>query len=164
MQESIKYATHAMALFMQSLPTGCFFNIFRFSWNSWTCSHDYSRFGSDFQFLYPECRQLTNTTIKEARDYIAATKADLGGTVLDTVLPHIFNTETKRSRQIFLLTGKSLWNFAELLDGEVNRTDTVISLVCISMRLFDNHPRLQVEKIKAEYFVLAWEVMFQNDW
>jgi hypothetical protein len=99
----IKQARECLAIFIQSLPEGSFFNVVRF--------------GSQFEVLFPESVAYSQSTAAKALQLAAEMPANLGGTEILAPLEWIFNQPLKGTgmRQVFLIT-----------DGEVHNTSEVI--------------------------------------
>ena len=103
--DSIKEAKSALEISLRALPEGAHFNIYRF--------------GSNYQSLYKESKELTEAGLREALAYLKNTEADLGGTELLAPLQAILETPpTKAGRSILLIT-----------DGEIGNEEEVIGLM-----------------------------------
>ena len=105
---SIEQAKKALELFLHSMPSECYFNI-------WS-------FGSSFDALFTEgSAKYSDNSMKEAVRHVKSMDADYGGTEMYNPLKNIFDqTRPSKShlRQIFVLT-----------DGEVSNAPMVNSLV-----------------------------------
>ncbi|MFC1559064.1 VIT domain-containing protein [Gemmatimonadota bacterium] len=103
---SMEEARRTLLISLQSLQEGDYFNIFRF--------------GSTHEQLYPRRKRYDDTTLNEARGYIQAMQADLGGTELLTPLKKLLSHKPANElpRRILLFT-----------DGQVANEDKIIELV-----------------------------------
>ncbi|KAK6337998.1 hypothetical protein TWF696_001470 [Orbilia brochopaga] len=92
----------ALAVFLQSLPVGCKFNI---------CS-----FGSTYRFLWEKSKTYSEETLKEAQAHVSTFKADMGGTEM---YPPIKDAIERRYKDInlelLLLTDGDIWQRDELM-------------------------------------------------
>ncbi|KAF3904559.1 hypothetical protein ABW21_db0202208 [Orbilia brochopaga] len=92
----------ALAVFLQSLPVGCKFNI---------CS-----FGSSHTFLWKKSQTYSEETLKEAQAHVATFAADMGGTEM---YPPIKDAVERRYKDInlelLLLTDGDVWQRDELM-------------------------------------------------
>ena len=103
--DSIKEAKSALEISLRALPEGCLFNIIRF--------------GSSYQSLYKESKELTEAGLREALAYLKNTEANLGGTELLAPLQAILETPpTKAGLAILLIT-----------DGEIGNEEEVIRVM-----------------------------------
>jgi hypothetical protein len=103
--DSIKEAKSALEISLRALPEGAHFNLYRF--------------GSNYQTLYKESKELTEAGLREALAYLKNTEANLGGTELLAPLQAILETPIiKASRSILLIT-----------DGEIGNEEEVIHLM-----------------------------------
>ncbi|KAK6531978.1 hypothetical protein TWF694_003141 [Orbilia ellipsospora] len=93
----------ALAVFLQSLPVGCKFNI---------CS-----FGSSHRFLWSKSKTYTEETLKEAQDHVSRFEADMGGTEM---YPPVKDAIERRYKDInlelLLLTDGDIWQRDQLMD------------------------------------------------
>ncbi|KAK6339889.1 hypothetical protein TWF718_009278 [Orbilia javanica] len=93
----------ALAVFLQSLPVGCKFNI---------CS-----FGSNHSFLWPKSKTYSEETLKEAQSHVAGFQANMGGTEM---FPPVKATIERRYKDInlelLLLTDGDIWQRDQLMD------------------------------------------------
>ncbi|KAK6499075.1 hypothetical protein TWF481_011644 [Arthrobotrys musiformis] len=93
----------ALAVFLQSLPVGCKFNI---------CS-----FGSSHSFLWPKSKAYSEATLKEAQNHVAGFHADMGGTEM---FPPVKDAVERRFKDInlelLLLTDGDIWQRDQLMD------------------------------------------------
>ena len=105
---SIKQAKKALELFLHSLPSDCYFNI-------WS-------FGSDYDALFPEgSAKYSDDSLNHALNHVRRMSADYGGTEIYSPLRDIFQQNKPANgylRQVFVLT-----------DGAVSNTPAIISLV-----------------------------------
>ena len=105
---SMGQAKKALELFLHSLPSDCYFNI-------WS-------FGSRYDALFPEgSEKYSDKSLNEALTHVKSMSADYGGTVIYDPLQDIFRKPCRDKRyfkQVFVLT-----------DGEVSNTSSIISLV-----------------------------------
>ena len=113
---SIELAKEALQLFLHSLPTDCFFNIYSF--------------GSRFHSLFPTSSMYTDDTLRQAKQHVSSMGADYGGTEIYRPLEAILKQPSPGGylRQVFVLT-----------DGAVSNDEQVIELVrknCERARLF----------------------------
>lgn len=97
----------ALQLFLQSLPSGCMFEIISF--------------GSDFRCSSKDKKGYvySDKTLKQVKDEVSSFKADLGGTEIYEPLEHALKIKTDKAfaKKIFILT-----------DGAISYTDKVIEL------------------------------------
>lgn len=102
---SICNAKNALNIFLHSLPSDCYFNIYSF--------------GSSFNSLFKGCQKYDDKTLTEAKSHVSCMTANYGGTEIYKPLEAIFKEEHIKGylRQIFVLT-----------DGEVTNTESVIEL------------------------------------
>ena len=105
--ESMQQAKKALQLFLHSIPTSCYFNIWSFG----------SRFSSMFQ---DGSQKYDDFTLDAAKSHANEMSANYGGTEVYSPLQAIFNEKSipGYAKQIFLLT-----------DGAVSNDDYVIKLV-----------------------------------
>ncbi|KAJ6258700.1 hypothetical protein Dda_6749 [Drechslerella dactyloides] len=93
----------ALAVFLQSLPVGCKFNI---------CS-----FGSSHSFLWKKSRAYNGENLKEAQDHVASFEANMGGTEM---YPPVKDAIERRYKDInlelLLLTDGDIWQRDQLMD------------------------------------------------
>ncbi|KAF3911096.1 hypothetical protein AA313_de0205893 [Arthrobotrys entomopaga] len=93
----------ALAVFLQSLPVGCKFNI---------CS-----FGSSHSFLWSKSKTYTEETLKEAQDHVSLFQANMGGTEM---YPPVKDAIERRYKDInlelLLLTDGDIWQRDRLVD------------------------------------------------
>ncbi|EWC44897.1 hypothetical protein DRE_00956 [Drechslerella stenobrocha 248] len=93
----------ALAVFLQSLPVGCKFNI---------CS-----FGSSHSFLWKKSKTYSEETLKEAQAHVAGIRADMGGTEM---FPPVKDAIERRYKDInlelLLLTDGDIWQRDQLVD------------------------------------------------
>ncbi|KAF3227486.1 hypothetical protein TWF191_003570 [Orbilia oligospora] len=93
----------ALAVFLQSLPVGCKFNI---------CS-----FGSSHSFLWSKSKTYSEETLKEAQKHVAGFEADMGGTEM---FPPIKAAVERRYKdvnlELLLLTDGDIWQRDQLMD------------------------------------------------
>ncbi|KAF3906443.1 hypothetical protein ABW20_dc0105717 [Dactylellina cionopaga] len=93
----------ALAIFLQSLPVGCKFNV---------CS-----FGGYHKFLWSKSKSYSEATLKEAQAHISTITADMGGTEM---YPPIKDTIERRYKdlnlEILLLTDGDIWQRDELMN------------------------------------------------
>jgi von Willebrand factor A domain-containing protein 5 len=84
--------THALLLFLRSLPVSSYFNIVGF--------------GSHFQALFESSQLYTDETVDLASRYASSIDAEYGGTEILAPLAFIFDqpSQTGIERQIFILT------------------------------------------------------------
>ena len=105
---SIEQAKKALELFLHSLPSDCFFNI-------WS-------FGSRYEALFKKASaKYSDNTLNEALQHVRSMTSNFGGTEIYEPLQAIFKQPVPKQgylRQIFVLT-----------DGEVSNAPSVISLV-----------------------------------
>ena len=105
---SMNQAKKALELFLHSLPSDCYFNI-------WS-------FGSSYDSLFPGgSTKYSDKSLNKALNHVRQMSADYGGTEIYSPLRDIFQqAKTKKGylRQIFVLT-----------DGEVSNDASIISLV-----------------------------------
>ena len=103
---SIALAKEALQLFLHSLPTDCYFNI-------WS-------FGSEFSALFEESQKYDEETLQLAKTEVDEMDADYGGTEILAPFEAIFEEEPVEgyARRIFLLT-----------DGAVANDEQIINLV-----------------------------------
>ena len=107
--DSIKVASEALLLFLQSLPVGSYYQIIGF--------------GSQFKAYDNEPKQYNEKNIKKSIELIKNLKADLGGTNIYKPLNFIYNSnklhdKIKLPRNIFLLT-----------DGDIQNKQNTLSLI-----------------------------------
>ena len=104
--ESIARAKEAMILFLASLPSNCYFNI-------WS-------FGSRFSALFRHSQPYNDGNLAKAKAHVRGMDANMGGTEIYRPLEALFNQPAmkERAKQVFVLT-----------DGEVSNVDSVMSLV-----------------------------------
>ncbi|KAL4459315.1 hypothetical protein ABPG74_017928 [Tetrahymena malaccensis] len=114
----ITKAREALILFLQSLPSDSYFNIFSF--------------GSKFEMLFTSSRKYNNQNMEIAINIISSYKADLVGTEIYNPLSCIFAQKRiqKYNRQIFLLTDGQVKNSFEILNliKKNNQFDRVHSI------------------------------------
>ena len=105
--ESMQQAKKALQLFLHSIPTSCYFNIWSFG----------SRFSSMFQ---DGSQKYDDFTLDAAKSHANEMSANYGGTEVYSPLQAIFNEKSipGYAKQIFLLT-----------DGAVSNDNYVIKLV-----------------------------------
>jgi len=105
-QSSIEQAKKALQLFLHSMPSNCYFNI-------WS-------FGSQFSSLFPTSQKYDDDTLAQAKSHVLTMEANYGGTEVFAPLKSIFEQKPIKdyAKQIFLLT-----------DGAVSNDQQVISLV-----------------------------------
>merc|ERR1711860_407897 len=105
-QSSIEQAKKALQLFLHSMPSNCYFNI-------WS-------FGSQFSSLFPTSQKYDDDTLAQAKSHVLTMEAIYGGTEVFAPLKSIFEQKPIKdyAKQIFLLT-----------DGAVSNDQQVISLV-----------------------------------
>eukprot|EP00093_Oithona_nana_P012859 12859.XXX_910098_907486_1 [CDS] Oithona nana genome sequencing. len=105
-QSSIEQAKKALQLFLHSMPSNCYFNI-------WS-------FGSQFSSLFPTSQKYDDDTLAQAKSHVLTMEANYGGTEVFAPLKSIFEQKAIKdyAKQIFLLT-----------DGAVSNDQQVISLV-----------------------------------
>src|SRR5262249_29229603 len=99
---SIHEVRNALQLCLRSMVPGCRFNIVGF--------------GGTFGSLFPESRRYDDESLSQASTYVAALRADLGGTEILPALRFVLEqpeTDTM-PRQVVVLT-----------DGQVTNTDAV---------------------------------------
>ena len=105
---SINQAKKALELFLYSLPSDCYFNI-------WS-------FGSTYDALFPEgSTKYSDSSLNKALDHVRQMSADYGGTEIYNPIRDIFVQDKPQNgylRQVFVLT-----------DGDVSNASSVISLV-----------------------------------
>ena len=105
---SMNQAKKAIELFLHSLPSDCYFNI-------WS-------FGSTYDALYTEgSTKYSDSTLNHSLQHVRQMSANYGGTEIYSPLRDIFQQakpSTRYLRQIFVLT-----------DGEVSNAPSIISLV-----------------------------------
>ncbi|KAF3287573.1 hypothetical protein TWF970_007289 [Orbilia oligospora] len=93
----------ALAVFLQSLPVGCKFNI---------CS-----FGSSHSFLWSKSKTYSEETLKEAQKHVAGFEADMGGTEM---FPPVKAAVERRYKdvnlELLLLTDGDIWQRDQLMD------------------------------------------------
>jgi len=104
--QSIKIASKALKLFLQSLPIGSFYQIIGF--------------GSEFKKYDKIPKEYTKENIQESLKIIDNLKADLGGTNIFSPLKDIYDSfeiydKIKISKNIFLLTDGDIENKEETL-------------------------------------------------
>lgn len=77
---------------IKSLPEGCFFNLISF--------------GSSFRQLFPQSKEYSKSSVKNAVDFVNQMKASLGGTELLPPLKWIFKMARKSEMpcQVFIIT------------------------------------------------------------
>jgi uncharacterized protein with von Willebrand factor type A (vWA) domain len=73
---SIRAARKALGLFLHSLPSDCYFNVFSF--------------GSRFDSLFKESLKYDDATLQQAKNHVQGMKADYGGTEIYQPLEAIF--------------------------------------------------------------------------
>ena len=101
----IKNAAECLEIFIKSLPSNSFFNIFRF--------------GSKYEKLFDDSVQYNESTAAKALYLAQNLDADLGGTEMYDPLFDIFSSKVKHGqREIFILT-----------DGEILDIEKVVKLV-----------------------------------
>lgn len=107
-RDSMDQAKKALELFLHSLPSDCYFNI-------WS-------FGSRYDALFPEgSAKYSDDSLKNALNHVREMSANYGGTEIYSPLRDIFQQarpEKGYLRQVFVLT-----------DGQVSNVASVISLV-----------------------------------
>jgi len=105
-QSSIEQAKKALQLFLHSMPSNCYFNI-------WS-------FGSQFSSLFPTSQKYDDDTLAHAKSHVLTMEANYGGTEVFAPLKSIFEQKAIKdyAKQIFLLT-----------DGAVSNDQQVFSLV-----------------------------------
>jgi hypothetical protein len=105
---SMEQAKKALELFLHSLPSDCFFNI-------WS-------FGSKYSALFnKESEKYSDKSLNEALQHVRSMSANFGGTDIYEPLKAVFEQPVPKQgylRQVFVLT-----------DGEVSNAPSVISLV-----------------------------------
>lgn len=106
MEAKIGEWKRAMQMFLHSIPEGFAFNFFRF--------------GSSYHSLFPTSLLYNTESFAQAKLYLKATQADMGGTKICGALENIFDQKPLPGcfRQLFVLT-----------DGEVTNTDEIKKLV-----------------------------------
>ena len=114
--ESMEQAKKALQVFLHSIPSNCYFNI-------WS-------FGSRFSCLFFGSSRYDDHTLSDAKIHVSQMYANYGGTEVYNPLQAIFNEKSISgyAKQIFLLT-----------DGAVSNDDSVIKLVkenCKNARVF----------------------------
>ena len=107
--KSIKVASKALLLFLQSLPVGSYYQIIGF--------------GSDFKKYDETPKEYTSKNIKQSIELIENLNADLGGTNIYSPLKDIYNSSTiydkiNLPRNIFLLT-----------DGEIEDKEDTLTII-----------------------------------
>merc|ERR1711988_1280529 len=105
-ESSIEQAKKALQLFLHSMPSDCYFNI-------WS-------FGSNFSSLFPTSRKYDDDSLAHAKSHVLTMEANYGGTEVFAPLKSIFGQKVIKdyAKQIFLLT-----------DGAVSNDQQVINLV-----------------------------------
>ena len=78
---SIGAARKALGLFLHSLPSDCYFNIFSF--------------GSQFNSLFKGSVKYDDTTLQQAKDHVQGMQADYGGTEIYQPLEAIFKEKVQ---------------------------------------------------------------------
>merc|ERR1719225_364084 len=106
LESSIEQAKKSLQLFLHSMPSDCYFNI-------WS-------FGSNFSSLFPTSRKYDDDSLAQAKSHVLSMKANYGGTEVFAPLKSIFEQKLIKdyAKQIFLLT-----------DGAVSNDQQVINLV-----------------------------------
>ena len=106
LESSIEQAKKSLQLFLHSMPSDCYFNI-------WS-------FGSNFSSLFPTSRKYDDDSLAQAKSHVLSMKANYGGTEVFAPLKSIFEQKVIKdyAKQIFLLT-----------DGAVSNDQQVINLV-----------------------------------
>ncbi|RVD88867.1 uncharacterized protein DFL_003038 [Arthrobotrys flagrans] len=93
----------ALAVFLQSLPVGCKFNI---------CS-----FGSSHNFLWSKSKTYSEQTLKEAQRHVAAFEANMGGTEMFPPVKAAIERRYKDiNLELLLLTDGDIWQRDQLMD------------------------------------------------
>ncbi|EPS37264.1 hypothetical protein H072_9053 [Dactylellina haptotyla CBS 200.50] len=93
----------ALAVFLQSLPVGCKFNI---------CS-----FGSSHSFLWDKSKTYTEETLKQAQAHVARFEADMGGTEMFPPVKAAIERRYKDiNLELLLLTDGDIWQRDQLMD------------------------------------------------
>ena len=103
---SIDVAKDALKLFIRSLPSGSFFNVYSF--------------GSTTQKLFDSISEYDQKIVDEALAKIDTFSADLGGTEIYTPLNDIFTNDSdlELNKHVFIIT-----------DGEIFNPDTLYKLI-----------------------------------
>ncbi|KAL4470973.1 hypothetical protein ABPG72_013560 [Tetrahymena utriculariae] len=104
--QSIQNAIEALILFIKSLPTDSYFNIYSF--------------GSQFSKLFEESQKYSNENVEFALAEVETYTANYGGTNLYEPLNDIFNQKFVKGygRQIYILT-----------DGQIEKKENVMHLI-----------------------------------
>ncbi|KAF3911932.1 hypothetical protein ABW20_dc0106535 [Dactylellina cionopaga] len=103
MSSNITQLRKALAIFLQSLPVGCKFNI---------CS-----FGSSHKFLWPKSKGYTEETLKEAQAHVSQFAADMGGTEMYSPIKAAIEQRYKDiNLELLLLTDGDIWQRHQLMD------------------------------------------------
>ncbi|KAK6523433.1 hypothetical protein TWF281_001415 [Arthrobotrys megalospora] len=93
----------ALAVFLQSLPVGCKFNI---------CS-----FGSSHSFLWDKSKTYSEQTLKEAQNHVSKFEADMGGTEMYPPVKAAIERRYKDlNLELLLLTDGDIWQRDQLMD------------------------------------------------
>jgi hypothetical protein len=119
---SINIAKKSMKLFLQSLPSGSFFDIIGF--------------GSSFKSYFNLPLEYNTENLKKANNLIDSLSANLGGTNIFDPLAYVFKKQStnelisyeKLSKSLFLLT-----------DGQVENSDNVVNLIRKNIKDFRVH-------------------------
>ena len=90
-QSSIEQAKKALQLFLHSMPSNCYFNI-------WS-------FGSQFSSLFPTSQKYDDDTLAQAKSHVLTMEANYGGTEVFAPLKSIF--EQKPIKDYAKQTGKN---------------------------------------------------------
>ena len=105
-ESSIEQAKKALQLFLHSMPSDCYFNI-------WS-------FGSNFSSFFTTSVKYNDDSLAHAKSHVLTMEANYGGTEVFAPLKSIFGQKVIKdyAKQIFLLT-----------DGAVSNDQQVINLV-----------------------------------
>ena len=103
----ITMAKEALQLFLHSLPTDCYFNI-------WS-------FGSQFSRLFHKSVKYNENTLRAAKNHVDEMTANYGGTEIYDPLVEIFDEKVVKNyaRQVFLLTDGAVYNADDII-GQVS--------------------------------------------
>nr|XP_045594486.1 von Willebrand factor A domain-containing protein 5A-like [Procambarus clarkii] len=102
--ENMQSARATLAIFLKSLPIGCFFNIISF--------------GQYYELLFPEgSREYNENTLATACILQQTMDSDMGGTEILGPLHSVYCTPPKsgHSRQILLISDGGVWNVEEVV-------------------------------------------------
>ena len=119
---SINIAKKSMKLFLQSLPSGSFFDIIGF--------------GSSFKSYFNLPLEYNTENLKKANNLIDSLSANLGGTNIFDPLAYVFKKQSTNELISYEKLAKSLFL---LTDGQVENSDNVVNLIRKNIKDFRVH-------------------------